>query len=103
MDTFARALADGMFKQLLHVETPLPYALPSRAVEIDRVNQLAQGRDALRLVEVDVVERFAGIEAMLPTDLNAAAELSNRFEEDLLHAPEEISGGWVGQSCLPVF
>src|ERR1700719_4544663 len=67
-------------KHFLQILPALTNPAPADAVEIRLVDQAADKAGAARFVFVNVIERKTGIEAVAPTDLDAATQYPRSFQ-----------------------
>ncbi len=61
-------------QRLFQQRSPDANAAPADGVEIEAIDETTQRRQALRPVLVDVIEHDAGVEAVLPAEVDAAAQ-----------------------------
>src|SRR5215213_3143191 len=62
---------------------------PSRAIEVDAIDEPAQHGRACRFVAVHIIERISRVEAAFPTQAYPVAQASRCFQEQPRGAPHD--------------
>src|SRR5437660_799724 len=86
------SLLDGGSQCLLQERSADADRPPADGVEIDAIDETAEQRDALRPILVDVIQHQAGVEAVLPSQSDAAAQASRSLHEPTREGESQAAG-----------